>query len=73
MIVKDLIKALEQMPSEASVGYIWDGALRSDARFVWLARSGDVAISDGGVVYNTSDRPESAPTSSRNQYWEPKP
>lgn len=73
MIVKELIAELSKMPPDAKVGYVWDGAARSWVDNVWLARSGDVLLAYGGAeVYNTEDRPPSAPVSEDKRYWNTK-
>ena len=62
MLVSDLIAALRAMPQDASVSYLWDGAPRSDANHVWLARTGQVILADfGDVCYDEEDRPADAP------------
>jgi len=47
MTVKKLIEALEKMPKDVRVGVLWDGAVRSDVQFVWVANSGIVVLADG--------------------------
>lgn len=70
MKVKGLIKALSQMPQDAEVGHIWDGALRTSIEFVWLAKNGIVATCDfDKPVYSDSDRPKDAPTEKENSNW----
>lgn len=65
--VASLIAQLQAMPPDATVSYLWDGAPRSDANLVWLARSGTVIIADyGDVCYDLEDRPTDAPD---ERYW----
>lgn len=70
MQVKQLIALLQEMPQEADVGCVYDGAIRTPVEAVWLARSGEVALAGiGDSVYSTRDRPESAPTKETEPYW----
>lgn len=71
MKVNTLIELLKKMPPEAKVRHLWDGAARSGIEHVWLSRLGDVITADcGEVCYQSEDRPEDAPTSEENRYWE---
>lgn len=70
MKVKELIKKLSQMPQDAKVAHIWDGAIRTNIELVWLSRGGIVATCDFGmVVYADENRPMSAPTEKEVRYW----
>jgi len=72
MKVKELQDALSKMPPEAEVDYIWDGAARSTAEIVFLARSGTVMIAElSQPVYYDDDRPASAPTEEQQADWSP--
>lgn len=58
MNVKQLIELLTQMPLEAEVRCIWDGAPRSEIAHVWAARNGIVMLADSEeVVYSKESRP----------------
>lgn len=70
MTVAELIETLKAMPSDARVFHAWDGAARTEIEHVWVARSGNVITADSGeVVYDTDDRPVTAPTAEQNRYW----
>lgn len=70
MKTSELIKALQQMPPEADVGYLWDGAVRSAVQVVYLSREGQVVLADyDNVVYHDDERPSSAPTEAEDPYW----
>ena len=70
MKVRELIAQLSKLPPDAKVAYVWDGEARSEVEYVWLARSGDVLLAYGdAVVYETENRPSSAPTSEDDRYW----
>ena len=57
MKVSELIKRLEDMPPDAEVFGIYDGATRLEVSTLWLARSGTVVVADyGAVVYYDEDR-----------------
>jgi hypothetical protein len=74
MNVAQLIERLKEMPQDAPVCHLWDGALRTSIEHVWLARGGSVATADfEQVCYDTEDRPEDAPTSEQDRYWESPP
>ena len=71
MKVSELIAILATMPMDAPVMHLWDGQLRTEIQFVWLARSGEVATSDYSMVcYATDERPVEAPTAEQAPYWE---
>lgn len=58
MKVAALIEALQQMPPDAEVAYIWDGRARSTVEYVWYARTGQVMLADYGcTVYSADERP----------------
>lgn len=70
MKVTDLIDALREMPPDAEVWHLWDGALRTEINHVWLARNGKVATADDAAMcYDEESRPESAPTSKEDPHW----
>jgi len=70
MKVSSLIQKLSALPPEAEVGYVWDGEVRSNVEFVWLARDGSVVLADyGHVLYSDLQRPFDAPTTMENRYW----
>ena len=48
MTVSELIKELSKFPQDASVGYLWDGSMRSYADEVYLSKSGYVVICEEG-------------------------
>lgn len=78
MKAHELIKALELMPPDANVKYVWDGEARSDAEYVYVARNGDVIIMDyDECVFSTKYRPEGVPTEDEEPTWygpkEPEP
>ena len=70
MKVRELITALEKMPSEAEVLHLWDGEPRTAIEFCWLSLRGDVITSDYGQRCYTGDaRPFDAPTEEADPYW----
>lgn len=70
MNVGQLIEELSALNPDLPVGLVYDGADRIDVECVWLARKGSVLLSDSGhTVYETEDRPESAPTTEEDRYW----
>lgn len=70
MKVQQLIAQLSTLPPDADVVAVWDGAARNGINVVWLARSGTVCLGDeGAVVYDTEDRPASAPTTAQDAFW----
>lgn len=70
MKVKELIVALGEMPQDAEVAHLWDGALRSTISFVWLAKCGLVATAPEDMVcYYDEDRPAKAPKEDADSYW----
>ena len=71
MTVKELIIELKKMPQEARVFHIWDGEPRTAINVVYKAKNKSVITSDYEMVcYSTNARPEEAPTSQENPYWE---
>lgn len=73
MKVSELIMLLADLPQDAEVGYIYDGASRGDFTGAWLARSGDVCLignEEQNVMYD-EDRPAWAPTVEQERYWSP--
>lgn len=67
MKVSELIEALKTMPPDAEVHHLWDGALRTEINYVWLARNGVVGTSDfEQVCYDDDERPAEAPS---DPYW----
>lgn len=70
MTVSELIRKLEHMPQEAEVYSMYDGAASNDVDFVWRSRSGDVVLSPcNQMVYDTDDRPITAPTQEEDEFW----
>jgi len=60
-------------PLDSEVKILYDGAARADVDYIYLARNGNVILTDASEsVYHTEDRPETAPTSEEKQYWKPK-
>lgn len=72
MTVKELISALQKMPSDLNVGYIWDGQDRSDVQYLWISCCGRLVLSDGDYVYYDADRPKDAPLRKDVPQWQPK-
>lgn len=71
MKVEELVSELLKLPQDASVGYIYDGALRGCVDCVWLSKGGKVVMCESGeVVYYEEGRPIDAPTSEDCKYWE---
>jgi hypothetical protein len=69
MKASELIARLQEMPADAEVFHLWDGALRTAIEHVWLTRSGVVGTGDHGqVCYDTDDRPSDAPGREGNWY-----
>ena len=74
MKVKDIIKKLLDMPQDAEMGHLWDGAVRSHVDTIYLAKSGTVVgAPEGEPAYYDEDRPEKAPTHEEDPYWRPMP
>lgn len=72
MTVKEIIKALLEMPQDAEMGHLWDGAVRSMVDVVYLGRNGTVVgAPEGEPAYYNDDRPEDAPSSEEEPYWTP--
>lgn len=70
MKVAELIEKLREMPPDANVWHVWDGAARTQIEYVWLSRGGEVITADEDeVVYDTGSRPLDAPTSEEDRYW----
>ncbi len=70
MKVSELIKRLKEMPADAQVLHLWDGALRTAIEHVWLTRTGVVGTGDHDeVCYDTDDRPLEAPSQEQERYW----
>lgn len=73
MKVKDLIKQLQAMPPNCHVRIVYDGEPRLDCEVVYQSRQGFIVLTDKEqVVYSTYSRPKTAPTSSKDRYWETK-
>lgn len=71
MTVAELIEQLKRMPPDANVWHLWDGALRTEINYVWLARNGVVGTADyQHVCYDTDERPVDAPTEEQDRYWD---
>ena len=70
MTVKELIQGLEDLPSDAQVRHLWDGAARTAIECVYLARSGDVITAEyEELCYDDADRPIGAPTETEDRQW----
>lgn len=70
MNVKELIEALERLPSNARVLQLFDGEPRADVNIAYKARNGCVILSDcREVCYQTEYRPLNAPSAEINKYW----
>lgn len=70
MKVQQLIEALQQMPPDAEVRSMWDGAARGEVQHIWLARGGWVVAADSeDKSYYTEDRPSYAPTEKEVGVW----
>lgn len=62
MTVAELIAQLQQLPQDAKVWHLWDGELRTEVNYVWLARDGSVGTADfDQVLYSKESRPADAP------------
>lgn len=62
MTVAELIVKLIDMPMDAQVRHIWDGAARTTINHVYLANNGDVMTIDNvHVVYYNEDQPLGVP------------
>lgn len=62
MKVHELIEQLKNMPQDAPVGYVYDGAMRGSAEIVYLAQNGSVGIAnDGDYIYDEEEKPIGAP------------
>lgn len=71
MKVRELIEKLQDMPPDADVMHIWDGAARTEINFVWVSKSGKVMTADyGQVVYRDVSRPLGAEDEKANRYWQ---
>lgn len=69
LTVSQLITALEKLPGDAKVGYVWDGDVRSEVEYVWLSRSGMVVLDNDCYVADPQSRPEGTPTDAG--WWVP--
>ena len=70
MTVSELIVALADMPRDADVWCLWDGATRSEVDIVWISREGKVVFADcTETSYYDVDRPVDAPTVAQDRYW----
>lgn len=70
MKVAELISALQSLPKDADVKYLFEGSARLDVKIVWLTRSGEIILSDDGTfVWDDEFRPINAPSSSEAKYW----
>ena len=69
--VTALQKALEEMPPKANIWYVWDGACRTQAVWLWLTRDGCVVLAgEHDLVYSDTCRPHDAPLKAEDPYWE---
>ena len=74
MKVRNLINSLQGLPQDADVWIIYDGEARIEADVVFVARSGNVMLTDTNQpVYSSESRPVSAPTEEQNLYWKTLP
>jgi hypothetical protein len=70
MKVCDLVKALSEVPQDAEVLGVFDGAARLGIHHVWLSNSGYVLLADEeSPVYYDEDRPVSGPTVAQSEPW----
>jgi len=61
MKVSELIEQLQKLPPDAEVWHLWDGTLRTEINYVWLARNGQVGTADWDqACYDKDERPENA-------------
>lgn len=57
--VAELIAALQKMPQDRDVVFIYDGFIRCDANSVWVSRRGQVVISEADEdIYDEANQPE---------------
>lgn len=69
MKVYELIGALEKMPPNAFVNFIYDGDPYGSIAFVYEARNGKVMLVDyDEVIYSAKNRPDTAPDHTE-KYW----
>lgn len=58
MKVSKLIEILQQMPANASVDILYDGAARTRVERVYITKGNRIIVSDAGEpIYNAEDRP----------------
>ena len=70
MKVSELIKELNNMPQDAKVSHLWDGATRTEINVVYFAKSGEVVTADYDQdAYDCADRPTWAPSKYEQTYW----
>lgn len=71
MLVRELIEKLQAMPQDLPVGYVYDGAARGSADFVWQCRGMDEVLiaTERDPVYSDCQRPEWAPSEKEDRYW----
>lgn len=70
MKVQDIIDALQPLPRNAEVFYLYDGAPYGKTALIWLARDGSVIVAGHNEMcsYDAS-RPADAPTKAEDPYW----
>jgi len=70
MNVQELISVLKEMPPDANVTHLWDGELRTNIEFVWLAKNNNVVTADfAEACYSDGARPVSAPSREECKRW----
>ena len=70
MTVMDLIAKLQKSPGNASVCYMYDGVETLSVDAIWLAVNGEVVMAEkGSSVYQTENRPCTAPDAYKKIHW----
>lgn len=71
MTVKQLINSLTNFPSNLEVGFIYDGGDRADILELFISKGGKLLMTGDRdtPIYNTEDRPLSAPTEEEVKYY----
>ncbi len=63
MKTHELIQKLLQLPQDAEVSIVYDGADRMDVDHIWLSQKGSILLSgSNNPIYETEDRPEGVPS-----------
>jgi hypothetical protein len=64
--VQCLIEMLQDLPPDAPVMILFDGALRSEVHHAWQTKDGRIGLGPrGAAIYYDSDRPVNAPSEGR--------